>query len=155
LQAIGTVYEQVFMYTAPMQGVLYTTLVFFVVGGAINAELPLPAFERAFMFDWLYGTYYATWLVYGLGFTCMLLFFQSNTALTLVLSLLIGAISWGIGVFCFFFEPTLRAIYEANMSVVMYLHIAIQIFLSTASMYAALHSATILQRKAKPRKKSS
>lgn len=140
LQTVGKGYELLFTYTAPMQGVLYTTLVFFVVGSTINRELPLIEFEKSFMFDWLYGTNYATWLVYGLGFTFPLFFFQTNTPLGYVLATLIGILSWGIAIAFFFFEEKMRIFYDQHTKLMIWSHIGVQIFLSVASMYAMLHA---------------
>ena len=139
LQTIGKGYEFLFTYTAPLQGVLYTTLVFFVVGSTINLELPLIEFEKKFMFDWLYGTNYVTWLVYGLGFVFPLFFFHSNTPFSYFLTVLIGIFSWGLAIAFFFFEEEMKLLYEQHTRLAIWSHLFIQLFLSVASMYAMLH----------------
>jgi hypothetical protein len=63
------------------KGVFYTTLVFYVVGTTVvNGEVPLTDFDRQFMFDWMYGSGYATLLVY-VSLLAMLLFFQKLSSL--------------------------------------------------------------------------
>jgi hypothetical protein len=151
LQTIGKGYELLFSYTAPMQGVLYTTLVFFIVGSVINLELPIIDFEKKFMFDWLYGTNYATWIIYGLGFTFPLFIFQSNTQLGYFLATLIGLLSWGLAIAFFFFEQEMHLLYEQYAQLMIWSHIFIQIFLSLASMYVMLHQKN--EKKSKKKQK--
>ncbi len=135
LRAIGEVYENLFQYTALAQGVFYTTLVFYVVGTAVNSEIPLPDFDRQFMFEWMFGSNYATALVYG-ALLCMLLFFQRLSAVGYLLALAIAALGVGIPVLFFAAEARMRLIYENQIKIFAWAFIFSQLALSAAGMYS-------------------
>ncbi len=136
LQAIGEVYERLFQYTALAQGVFYTTLVYYVVCTVVNADLPLADFDRQFMFEWMYGTNFATLLVYG-ALLCMLLFFQRLSMAGYLLAFFMAVLGIGLPVLFFEAEGKMKLFYEKQSKVFSWLFIFSQLALSAAGMYSA------------------
>ncbi len=135
LRAIGEVYEKLFQYTALAQGVFYTTLVYYVVGTVVNADVPLADFDRQFMFEWMYGTNFATLLVYG-ALLCMLLFFQRLSVCGYLLAFFIAILGIGLPVLFFEAEAQMKLFYEKQIKVFAWLFIFSQLALSAAGMYS-------------------
>jgi hypothetical protein len=137
LRAIGEVYEKLFQYTALAQGVFYTTLVFYVVGTVVDGEVPLPDFDRQFMFEWMFGSNYATVLVYG-ALLCMLLFFQRLSAVGYLLTLLIAVVGVGVPVLFFSCEDQVKTLHAKHGALFVYAFIFSQLALSATSMHAMI-----------------
>ena len=135
LKTIGLVYEKLFQYTALAQGVFYTTLIFYVVGTAVNREMPLPDFDKKFTFEWMYGSNYATLLVYG-ALLCMLLFFQKLTATGYLLSFLIFCVGVGIPVTFFAAEQKMKTLHGNFGGYFSFAFVFTQLGLSAAGMFS-------------------
>lgn len=151
LKAIGEVYEQLFKYTALAQGVFYTTLVFYIVGTTINFEVPLPDFDRQFMFDWMYGSGYATLLVYG-SLTAMLLFFQRLSLQGYLFAAFIAAFGVGLPIYMFVAEGRVKDLHAQHSGLFTYAFIAIQVALSAAGMHSMVLIGKSKQKKPKNKK---
>lgn len=153
LRAIGEVYEKLFQYTALAQGVFYTTLVFYVVGTVVDGEVPLPDFDRQFMLEWMFGSNYATVLVYG-ALLCMLLFFQRLSVGGYLLAFFIAAVGVGVPVLFFAAEARMKLIYESQIKIFAWVFIFSQLTLSAAGMYSMVLLGKSKSIKGKQGKKS-
>ncbi|MFZ5630902.1 MAG: hypothetical protein ACOY5B_17345 [Spirochaetota bacterium] len=135
LKALGEVYEKLFQYTALAQGVFYTTLVFYVVGTTVNREIPLPDFDRQFMFDWMYGSGYATLLVY-VSLLAMLLFFQKLSPQGYLLAAFIATFGVALPIYMFAAEPRVKNLHAQHGGFFTYTFILTHLTLSAAGMYS-------------------
>lgn len=135
LKTIGEIYEKLFQYTALAQGVFYTTLVFYVVGTTVNGDVPLADFDRQFMFDWMYGSGYATLLVY-VSLLAMLLFFQKLSALGYLLAAFIAVLGVAQPIYFFAAEAQVRSAHANYGGFFTYAFIFSQLALSAAGMYS-------------------
>ncbi|AFM12524.1 hypothetical protein [Turneriella parva] len=135
LNAIGKVYETLFQYTALAQGVFYTTLVFYVVGTTVNGDMPLPDFDRQFMFDWMYGSGFATLLVY-VSLLAMLLFFQKLSPQGYLLAAFIAAVGAALPIYFFAAENQVRSLHANYGGFFTYSFIFSHLALSAAGMYS-------------------
>ncbi len=89
---VGKIFSKAFGYTALMQGVFYITLVFMILGGLTVAS---PNFTSAakFMFEWIMGSMYASFLIYGLaGF---MLFWSKHNFIGYILCVFVLLYGWG------------------------------------------------------------
>ena len=135
LAALGQTYEKLFQYTALAQGVFYTTLVFFILGTTVNREIPIPDFDKKFTFDWIYGSNYATLLIYG-ALLCMLWFFQRLSLAGYALTLIIAMGGLGVPILFFMAETRLRDFHAQYADSFSYGFILIQLALSATGMQA-------------------
>jgi hypothetical protein len=136
-----------------VQGVFYTTLVFYVVGTVVNREVPLPDFDQQFMFEWMFGSNYATVLVYG-ALLCMLLFFQRLSAVGYLWALFVALLGVGVPVLFFAADGRIKLIYENQIKVFAWAFIFSQLALSAAGMYSMVLLGKSKSIKGKQGKKS-
>jgi hypothetical protein len=107
----GEVFDKLFGYTAIMQGIFYITLIFMIVGGLTIAT---PSFEdtRKFMFEWIMGSMYASFLIYGLaGF---MLFWSKNNFISYILCICVLIYGWGGFILVMEFEKEFSTWYYAH-----------------------------------------
>jgi len=135
LKMIGEIYEKLFQYTALAQGVFYTTLVFYVVGTTVNGDVPLADFDRQFMFDWMYGSGYATLLVY-VSLLAMLLFFQKLSPQGYMFAAFIAVLGIAQPIYFFASETRVRGLHANYGGFFTYSFIFAQLALSAAGMYS-------------------
>jgi hypothetical protein len=151
LRAIGAVYEKLFQYTALAQGVFYTTLVFYVLGTTVNREVPLPDFDREFMFSWMYGSSYTTLLVYGLALLPMLLFFQKLSFWGYLIAFVIACGGVGVPILFMAAEAEMKELYAKMGAIFTYVFIFLQLGLSALGM----HSIVLIGKTQEEKKKKS
>jgi hypothetical protein len=154
LRAIGAVYEKLFQYTALAQGVFYTTLVFYLVGTTVNREVPLPDFDREFMFSWMYGSNYATLLIYGLALLPMLLFFQKLSFWGYLIAFAIACAGVGVPIVFMAAEAEMKALHAKMGAIFTYVFIFLQLGLSALGMHSIVLIGKTQKQKAKKKNAS-
>lgn len=94
-----------------MQGIFYITLVFMILGGLTVAS---PDFTSAskFMFEWIMGSMYASFLVYGLaGF---MLFWSKHNFTGYILCVFVLVYGWGSFILVMGFEKEFMLWYHEH-----------------------------------------
>lgn len=133
----GNILDKLAMYTAMMQGVFYTTLVFLIIGGLTIAS---PDFNdrTKFMFEWIAGSLYTTYIIYGIG--GFLLFFSKHNFVGYFLCILTLLYGWGSLIVILQFEKELQEWYYAHTTLGNILYFVSQLLFSFLFMYIMLLS---------------
>jgi len=131
----GKIFNKAFGYTALMQGVFYTTLVFMILGG-VAVQSPDFSSSTRFMFDWIMGSMYTSFLIYGLaGF---MLFWSKHNFLRYFLAACVVLYGWGGLVLVMGFEKQFATWYYAHTTLGNILYFSSQLLCSFLYMHLML-----------------
>lgn len=128
----GKILDKLFMYTAMMQGIFYVTLVFLVIGG-LTVEAPDFSSTQKFMYEWIAGSLYTTYILYGIG--GFLLFFSKHNFVGYLLCVLTLLYGWGSLIVILEFEKELQEWYYAHTTFGNILYFVSQLLFSFLYMH--------------------
>jgi hypothetical protein len=140
----GKLFSKVFGYTALMQGVFYVTLVFMILGG-LTVQSPDFSSATRFMFDWIMGSMYTSFLIYGLaGF---MLFWSKHNFMGYFLCVCVLVYGWGGLVLVLGFEKEFQTWYYEHTTSGNILYFVSQLLFSFLYMRLMIFNKDIKKQK--------